>query len=250
MSKVFISGSISIKTLPSCVKESIKKVISQNMEILIGDAGGIDSIVQHFCKSQGYYNVTVYSIYPVPRYIIDGFKSSFILLKTESKKERERQAEKDKAMTLDSDFSLIIWDGKSKGSYRNALRAIENHKKTKIYLDCEDRFLCQEKNNELEIEYIFRKNNGYTAAEVVDYLISEGEDFFKNAREFNKCLIENKIIKKEDDIYKPMLGYEHLFFIEEYRGKNKGIKFKNEFVNWVEKWLKEIKPPEQSELLF
>ena len=250
MSKVFISGSISIKALPPCVRESIIKIISQNMEILVGDAAGIDTIVQNFCKSQGYYNVTVYSIYPEPRYIVDGFKSNFVLPRTESKKERERQAEKDKAMTLDSGFSLIIWDGKSKGSYQNTLRAIESQKKIKLYLEYEGSFLGQEKINKLELEFIFRKNNGYTAAEVVDYLTSEGEEFFKNTREFNKCLIENKIIKKEDDIYKPMPGYEHLFFIEKYRGKDKGIKFKNEFINWIEKWIKEIKPPEQSELIF
>ena len=248
MNKIFISGSISIKHLPPCVKDSVRKIISQNMEILVGDADGIDSIVQNFCKSHGYNNITVYSIYTEPRYIVAGFKSRFILPATESKRERERQLEKDKAMTMDSDFSLIVWDGKSKGSYRNALRATENGKKVKLYLESEDRFLDQDKINEMELEFIFRKNNGYTAAEVVAYLISEGEDFFKNTREFNKCLIENKIIKKEDDCYKPCKGYEHLFFIEKYRGKDKGVKFKNEFVNWIERWIKDNKQPEQQDL--
>ena len=248
MNKVFISGSISIKHLPACVKDSVRKIISQNMEILVGDADGIDSIIQNFCKSQGYKNITVYSIYPEPRYIVSGFKSKFILPSTESKRERERQLEKDKAMTKDSDFSLIIWDGKSKGSYRNVLRAIENDKKVKLYLESEDRFLEQDKINELELEFIFRKNNGYTAAEVVDYLISEGEEFFKNTREFNKCLVEQNIIKKDGDIYTPGEGYDHLFMIEKYQGKEKGIKFTNEFVNWIEKWIRRNRLPEQADL--
>ena len=248
MSKVFISGSISIKTLPACVKDSVKKIISQNMEILVGDADGIDSIIQNFCKSLGYSNITVYSIYPEPRYIIAGFKSKFIPPATESKRERERQVEKDMAMTMDSDFSLIIWDGKSKGSYRNALRALENDKKVKLYLESEDRFFDQDKINKLELEYIFRKNNGYTAAEVVEYLIGEGENFFKNTRDFNKCLTDNKIIKKDGDSYKACKGYEHLFIVERYKGKDTGIKFTNDFVDWIEKWIKENKPPEQADL--
>ena len=73
----------------------------------------------------------------------------------------------------------------------------------------------------------------------------EGEEYFKGSRDFNKCLLEHKIIKKEDDIYKPMPGYEHLFLIDKYRGKEKGIKFTDDFIKWVENWLKKIKPPEQ-----
>lgn len=218
------------------------------MEILLGDAEGIDTIVQNYCKSVGYLNITVYSIYSIPRYMVDGFQYKHIIPTTTSKKERERQAEKDAAMTSDSDFSLIIWDGKSKGSYNNILRAIEKNKKVKVYLDYESCFIEQEKTNKLEIEYIYRKNCGYSASEIVEYLISEGEDFFQQTRSLNKFLINNKIIKKEDGVYKPMPGHEHLFFIEKYRGKEKGIKFTDNFIDWVEKKIKEIKPPEQSNL--
>ena len=52
MSKVFISGSISIKTLPESIKDSIKRIISQKLEILVGDAHGIDSIVQDFLSGK------------------------------------------------------------------------------------------------------------------------------------------------------------------------------------------------------
>lgn len=63
MSKVFISGSISIKKLPACVEDSIKKIIDAKLEILVGDADGIDTMVQNYCKKLNYNAVTVYSIY-------------------------------------------------------------------------------------------------------------------------------------------------------------------------------------------
>tara|TARA_R110002111_G_scaffold13927_2_gene38548 strand:- start:4119 stop:4868 length:750 start_codon:yes stop_codon:yes gene_type:complete len=248
MSSVFISGSIAIKSIPRSVEESINKIIDQNIQVLVGDADGIDTMVQNYCKRCNYSNVTVYSIYSTPRYMAGKFDSKFILPKTDSKKERELQKEKDAAMTLDSDYSFVVWDGKSKGSYNNILRAIENNKKVKIYLNTENDFLESSKITSSEIEFIYRSNNGYTAAEVIEYLKSEGEDYFQQTRAFNKCLLENNIIKKEDGIYLPMPDYSDLFMIEKYRGKVSGIKFKNEFINWVETWVKKIKPPEEQSL--
>jgi len=248
MSSVFISGSIAIKSIPNGVKNSLNMIIDQGIHINVGDADGIDAMIQNYCKKQNYSNVTVYSIYSSPRYIVSGFNKKHIVAKTDSKKERERQTEKDEAMTLDSDYSLVIWDGKSKGSYQNILRAINNDKKVKVYLQNENRFLDPQKIIEEEIEFIYRKNNGYTAKEVVEYLIKEGEGYFQQTRAFNKCLMQKNIIKREDGIYLPMPQYEQLFIIEKYRGKVKGIKFNNDFIKWVKKWIKEIKSPEESSL--
>ncbi|MCK5538108.1 MAG: hypothetical protein KAI79_14880 [Bacteroidales bacterium] len=245
MSSVFISGSIAIKKIPLSVENSINKIIDQNIQILVGDADGIDTKIQNYCKRRNYSNVIVYSIYPLPRYKVPDFEKKYIVVNIDSKKERERQKEKDAAMTIDSDYSLVIWDGVSKGSYQNILRAIEKDKKVKVYLNQENKFLDPNKIKVDEIEYTFRKNNGYTAKEVIEYLINEGEDYFQQTRAFNKCLLDNKIIKKEDGVYLPTPQYKKLFIIDKYRGKIKGIKFNNDFINWVEKWIKDIKPPEE-----
>jgi len=237
--KVFISGSISIKKIPACVEKSIQRIRDQNITILVGDADGIDFLVQKYSKNLNYYSVYVYSIYSSPRYTITGFNQKHVIAESHSKKERDRQKEKDKSMTMDSDYSLVIWDGKSKGSYQNIIRAIENDKKVKVYLNDENSFLDNSKINSEEITSIFRKNNGYSAAEVVEHLKSKKEDYFKNTRAFNKCLLENNIIKKENGIYKPMPQHEKLIIIIEYKGKITGIKFNNDFIAWIEKWIKE-----------
>ena len=71
MKKVFISGSISIKTIPQKVYPRLDNMIKNNLEILVGDAPGIDSAVQNYFKSKEYFNLCVYSIYSSARYKAD-----------------------------------------------------------------------------------------------------------------------------------------------------------------------------------
>lgn len=248
MSSVFISGSIAVKKIPNEVEISISRIIEENMSILVGDADGMDAMVQDYCKRKNYKNVTVYSIYSSPRYKIPEFNKKHIDADTESKKERERQKAKDTAMTEDSDYSLVVWDGKSKGSYQNILRAIKNEKKVKVYLQPESRYLESSKITNNEIDFIYRENNGYTAKEVVEYLKSEGKDYFSDTRTFNKCMLEHEVIKKEDKIYLPMPEHEDMFIINKYRGKVTGIKFNNRFIGWLENWIKNNKPQEELDI--
>ncbi len=247
--KVFISGSISIQKLPQEVKNSVDKIIKQNMEILVGDAKGIDTLLQNYCLSLNYYNVTIYSISTFSRYrASDNFRIKYIEVPNSIKRERERQQEKDKAMTMDSEFTFTIWDSKSKGSYANILRGLDNHKKVKIYLSNKNLYLKQNEITENKIEFIYRENNGYTASEVIQYLKNEAEDIFQKTQDLNKYLMNKLVIQKDDKIYIPTNKYENLFIIDKYHGKTKGIKFKNEFIYWIEKHIKEDRKPKQTSL--
>ena len=58
--KVFISGSISIKTLRENDIPYIEQLIESNRTILIGDAYGIDKAVQEYLYKNEYKNVIVY----------------------------------------------------------------------------------------------------------------------------------------------------------------------------------------------
>ena len=59
--KVFISGSISIPYLDYIAKDELDKYMSGELEILIGDAYGVDGLVQKYMKTNGYDNVTIYA---------------------------------------------------------------------------------------------------------------------------------------------------------------------------------------------
>ena len=245
--KVFISGSISIKELPQEVKNSINKIIEKNLEILVGDAKGIDTLVQNYCLLLNYYNVTIYSISTFPRYkASDNFKIKYIEVPSSIKRERERQQEKDKAMTLDSEFTFAVWNSKSKGSYANILRGLDNHKKIKVYLLDKNSFLNNITKD--KIEFIYRESNGYTASEVIQYLKDEAEVVFQKTQDLNKYLITKLVIQRDDKIYLPTNKYENLFIVDKYHGKTKGIKFRNEFISWIEKNIKEEKKLQQTSL--
>jgi hypothetical protein len=248
MKKVFISGSIAIKALPKCVLQSLDKMMQNNLEILVGDASGIDEQIQKYFANHKYKNVTVYSIYNQPRNLnSSNFKVKVIDVEVESNREREKQKNKDKAMTNDSEYSLVIWDGKSKGSYSNILRSLEQKKAVKVYLDELNNFIQKDKITVPEIEYIYRKNNGYTAQEVVEYLLETNISQFKNTRELNKYLIENKIIAKNESIYIPVMD-KKFFIIETYQGKTSGLKFTNEFIQWFEQEIKTVTHFEQDDM--
>jgi len=51
-------------------------------------------------------------------------------------------------------------------------------------------------------------------------------------------LVQHSIIKKDNNVYQPMSKYEDLFIIDRYRGRVKGIKFRSEFLGWIEGSLK------------
>ena len=181
MSKVFISGSISIKQIPKNVIQSLQSIQKNGLEVLVGDADGIDKEIQDYFKKSNYENICVYSIYSPPRNLSSPiFRKKIIKVTEDIKKERERQTLKDKAMTEDSDYSLVVWDGRSKGSHKNILRALDLKKKVKIYLTYKNQFIEQKKVNKNEIDFIYYENNGFSAKEVVDYLTSEGKEYFKD----------------------------------------------------------------------
>ncbi len=243
---VFISGSISIRKLPQQVKGSIDKIMKQNFEILVGDSKGIDTLVQNYCLSLNYYNITIYSIYTYPRYkASEKFKVKYIKVPSSIKQERQRQQEKDKAMTLNSKFTFAIWDSKSFGSYSNIIRGLNNNKKVKVYLFDKDLFLKQKETIIDKIDFIYRENNGYTALEVIKYLKN---GIFKRTQDLNRYLTEKLIIVKNNNTYIPTNEYQNLFIIDKYRGRVKGIKFKNEFISWIEKYIQEDRKLQQPRL--
>lgn len=250
--KVFISGSINIESLPMKIVSSLELMIKNNLKILVGDAGGIDSAIQNHFRNKEYFNVNIYTIYDKPRHQKSkNFLVNTISINENSNKERENQSKKDEAMTNDSDYSLVIWDGKSKGSYQNILRSIEQNKPVKVFLSYKDEFIPQDKVTQSEIQYIFNENNGYTSSELLEQIKSLGVEHFKNTREINKYLIENRIIHKKDDVYLPVKDNPEHFKTKIYKGKNTGVLFTNDFVGWLYEKLKtEPSYEEQSRLDF
>jgi hypothetical protein len=115
---IFISGSISINKLPIQAIIKLDNIIDEGMKVLIGDANGVDLQVQKYLQEKNYSNVIVYHVGKEARNNIGSWKTKSITTNL-SARGRIFYTEKDKAMAADTDYGLMIWDGKSKGTLSN-----------------------------------------------------------------------------------------------------------------------------------
>ena len=233
--KIFISGSIKIRVLPDAIKEKLEVICQKNEQVLVGDADGVDSLIQNFFCKRAYRNLTIYSIYSTPRYNSGNYISKYVYASDEIKSMRERQKVKDTQMSIDSDSSLVIWDGRSKGCFANIRRALQFQKPVSIYLMSENGFI---EDNDINLEYIervYRSSVGYSASEALEQLKRSSPNCFKSTRAFNQFLVNKEVLRRENGIYLPNEGYREFFEVTKYRGKITGVIFKITFFDWFDK---------------
>ena len=137
MDKVFIAGPLKIRTLDKNIKERLDNIIHNKIEVLVGDASGIDTAVQEYLNLKKYSNVIVYCI-NTPRNNIGNWKIKSIPI--EGTASFSDYVKKDIAMSQDTDFGFMIWNGKSNGTLNNTLNLLEQGKKTRLYLKPKQKF--------------------------------------------------------------------------------------------------------------
>jgi hypothetical protein len=131
MKKVFIAGPLKIRTLDENIKERLDNIIRNKIEVLVGDANGIDKAVQEYLFREKYANVTVYCINN-PRNNIGNWKIKSIPCGGATISFSE-YIKKDNEMAKNTDFGFMIWNGKSNGTLNNTLNLLEQGKKTRLY---------------------------------------------------------------------------------------------------------------------
>jgi hypothetical protein len=114
---IFISGSISIKSLPQVVLQKLDSIMRKGLSVIVGDAAGVDLLVQEYLAKNRYANVTVYCM-GKPRHNVAGWQVKSIP-NTQNLTGRAFFTLKDQAMAHDADYGLMVWDGKSKGTQNN-----------------------------------------------------------------------------------------------------------------------------------
>lgn len=189
MRKIFISGSISSKEIPQEVIKSVDDSRKRNYTILIGDAKGIDKNIQDMLKADNYKNVEVYHVGPSPRNLSDlEWIDRRIPVDTENEKffkngkyTREAQMIKDKAMSNDADFGLVIWKDTSKNRFGNI--SVSKGSLNNIY-----NLLVQ--NKYVGLFYIPKPEKGIMK--------------FKNIAEFEEQVIEKLVQQETKDYYYKM----------------------------------------------
>ena len=129
---VFIGGPREISTLNAEIEERLHNIIAQGYDVLIGDANGVDALVQQFFLENDYANVTVYCMNDICRNNIGGWPVKSITMES-SRRDFAYYTAKDRAMALDADYGFMIWSGTSKGSLNNMLNLVGLKKKALLF---------------------------------------------------------------------------------------------------------------------
>ncbi|MDR1139794.1 MAG: hypothetical protein LBK93_04190 [Rickettsiales bacterium] len=148
--RVFISGSINSKSVPEVIINQINTEIRGGAEFIVGDASGIDTAVQEYLKSQNYNRVRVFTVYGVPRNMVDkrwqfvrvDVDHSNKKLFKDGKYTRSAQLLKDAEMAKIADIGIVLWSpirknrwGKkeiSKGSLNNIVNLLSGNKPVRL----------------------------------------------------------------------------------------------------------------------
>ena len=140
MTKVFISGSIKIKSIDSNVINRLNNIIESQYAILVGDAGGVDSSIQKYLKENHVGNVTVYCTGNKARNNFGNWPTKNIQT-THTKGTRAYFTAKDKEMAKDCDYGFMVWDTRSAGTLSNTLELLRSNKKSLVYINKNEVFI-------------------------------------------------------------------------------------------------------------
>jgi hypothetical protein len=149
MNKVFIGGSIKLSKINKEIKQRIDNIIVNKYTILIGDANGIDRSVQQYLFLRNYLDVEVFCSGNQCRNNVGNWKVKYISINNKLKG-RNLYALKDIEMAKETDFGMMIWDGKSKGTFNNIINLIKLNKKILVYLSSTKMFYNISSVKELE----------------------------------------------------------------------------------------------------
>ena len=149
MATVFISGSMSIKHLHPEVKARIDNIVVSGLDIVVGDADGVDASIQEYLKAHGGSRITVYCSGSLPRNNI-GHWPIWTVQTKHTEGSRGFFTAKDLAMAEAADYGLMIWDTKSAGTLSNVLELLSRKKKSVIFINKEKVFKTITNVDELE----------------------------------------------------------------------------------------------------
>ena len=148
MHKVFVSGSINIKSLNQDILSRLDNILAADLEVIVGDANGVDSSIQAYLFEREAMNVVVYCAGNKPRHNIGNWKVEHIL--TEAKPgTRAYFTAKDVQMAQDCDYGFMVWDTQSTGTLSNALELLKRNKPSLIYVNKQKRFVTLKDANDI-----------------------------------------------------------------------------------------------------
>lgn len=134
MKTVFIAGSISISRLHEKVRERINNIVSQDLNVVVGDADGADTSIQECLHAYHASKVTVYCTGEAPRNNVADWPVHHVQSQARAGT-RAFFTAKDVEMAKNSDFGLMVWDCKSTGTLSNVIELLKAKKKSVVFVN-------------------------------------------------------------------------------------------------------------------
>lgn len=140
MTTVFIAGSISINRLHKKVQERIGKIVSSDLDVVVGDADGADTSIQKCLRDYRAEKVTVYCTGDLPRNNVADWPVHNVYSKAKAGS-RAYFTAKDLEMARKSNYGLMIWDCKSTGTLSNVIELLREKKKSVVFVNKSSDFI-------------------------------------------------------------------------------------------------------------
>ncbi len=138
MKKIVLGGSRHLNLLPESVKERLNTWMEEEgAHFLIGDASGIDAVLQAHLHKCAYEEVTVYTSADAARTNIGSWHVEVVETSLKSPS-AARHTIKDRRMTEIAEEGLMLWDQESVGTLANILHLQEQGKDVRVYDSVED----------------------------------------------------------------------------------------------------------------
>lgn len=131
--KVFIAGSRRLSKLGRNVTHRLDNIIEKGLTVLIGDANGVDKAVQSYFTKKHYPNVKVFCIKGGCRNNIGNWTTRAVPAANPSRRDFAYYSTKDRVMTDEADYGLMLWDGESRGTLTSIVDLVGRGKPVAVY---------------------------------------------------------------------------------------------------------------------
>lgn len=131
--KVFIAGSRRLRKLSRDVTHRLDNIIEKGLTVLIGDANGMDKAVQTYLSKKGYANVQVFYMDGGCRNNVGNWPARVVSAANPSRRDFAYYSTKDRVMTDEADYGLMLWDGESRGTLTSIVELVGSGKPVVVY---------------------------------------------------------------------------------------------------------------------
>jgi hypothetical protein len=145
-------------------------IIEKGLIVLVGDANGVDKAVQSYFSKKQYSNVQVFCMEGTCRNNIGNWPTHAVSAANPSRRDFAYYSTKDRVMTDEANYGLMLWDGESRGTLTSIVDLVGGGKPVVVYFSPTKVFHSLRNSSDLDV--LLDKVDPETLSEVRPHLHS------------------------------------------------------------------------------